>query len=221
MISELFKGTKEMVEKNESYVSNNPKTNITLETALIDEVKEFINRKREDDATYPHRTPTALIREAVRSYIFPVDPSEKAVSPDHFDDLLKRVNAIEKSKEVTAQKEQEIYIRCVAMLITLFDKKLDFFDSFKIASDNLAESNITPKEFRDFSRKDIEKYYLDHIKNPPEEFKEINSQPLFAMLMMFLFLCNLGFTRKQDIIDPMAPMSQLFLESLKKMIKKS
>ena len=105
------------------------------------------------------------------------------------------------------------------MLITLFDKDHDFFDSFKIASENLAESNITPKEFRDFSRTDIEKYYLDHVKNPPDAFKVINAQPFFAMLMMFLFLCNLGFTRKQDIIDPMAPMSQLFLESLKKMIK--
>lgn len=211
-----------MVDKNESYVTSNPKTNITLETALIDEVKDFINRKRDSDATYPHRTPTALIREAVRSYIFPVEPSEKSVSPIHFDDLLKRVNAIEKSRENLAQTEQDIYIRCVAMLITLFEKNLDFFDSFKIAKSTLAESNITPKEFRDFSRAEIEKYFLDHQRNPPEEFKNfVNSYPFFSFLMKFLFLCHLGYTRNQDIIDPMGPMSQLFLDDLKKIIKEN
>ena len=206
-----------MSTDNEVATQKIPKSNITLETSLIDEVKDFIEKKKESDLNYPFRTPTALIREAVRSYIFP--SNSEIVTYNKFEELQKRVKAIEMSKSELANEEQRIYIRCVAMLIDLFDKEHDFFDSFKIAKETLAKSDISPIEFRNFTRLDIENYFLDHLENPPDDFKNVvQSDPLFPLLMMFLFLCNLGFTRHQDIIDPMAPMSSQFLETVKKMI---
>ena len=60
-----------MSTDNEVTTQKIPKSNITLETSLIDEVKVFIEKMKETDLNYPFRTPTALIREAVRAFIFP------------------------------------------------------------------------------------------------------------------------------------------------------
>lgn len=218
-------------------ISKSPKANITLEKDLIEEIKKFIHQKKKEDNLYPYRTPTALIREAVRSYIQPDDDSkstdghieeikerlsnieESNETEKKFLELRNRIDEIERSRETIADEEQNIYVRCVAMLIDIFDHDLNFFESFKIARSTLDESNITPLEFRDWNRLDIEKYFLEHLSNPPEGFanKAFQEYPLFRLLMMFLFLCNLGYTRKQDIIDPASPMSSLFLETLKKM----
>ncbi len=214
-------------------ISKSPKANITLEKDLIEEIKKFIHQKKKEDNLYPFRTPTALIREAVRSYILP--ESENSDNESHIEEIKERLNVIEESKETEknfielknrldeiekareslANEEQNIYVRCVAMLIDVFDRDLDFFESFKIARSTLDESNITPLEFREWNRLDIEKYFLDHISNPPDGLKNVVKYPLFKLLMMFLFLCNLGYTRKQDIIDPASPMSSLFLSLLK------
>lgn len=204
-------------EANDSYQPK-LKTNITLEKNLVDEVKDFIDKKKQEDATYPHKTPTALIREAIRTYIFPEEDSN-AVSVRNFENLLKRVNDIEKDRETMANRDQEIYLRCVAMLINLFDKNLDFFESFDVARKTLAKSNTSSIEFHDYSRSEIENFFLSQQRNPPKEFSTVQ-KPLFHLLMMFLFLCHLGYTRKQDVIDPMGPMSQLFLDTIKKMNEK-
>lgn len=199
-------------------ISKSPKTNITLETSLIEEIKKFIKEKKKDDTLFPYRTPTALIREAIRSYISP--DSEIKEAGNNIEQLMARVEAIERSKELTANEEQNIYVRCVAMLINIFEPKLDFYESFKLARNRLDESNITPLEFREFSRIDIEKYFLDHLANPPKGFKDaIQDNRVLQVLMMFLFMCNLGYTRKQDIIDPSAPMSIMFVETLKTIIE--
>ena len=207
------------MSKKESMISKSPKTNITLESELIDEIKKFIKEKKKDDSLYPHRTPTALIRDAIRSYISP--SSEIKEAGDNIEELMDRVKAIERSREALANEEQNIYIRCVAMLIDIFDKEQDFYESFKLARSTLNESNITPVEFREWSRVEIEEYFLDHLSNPPNGLRTVvQKSSLFRLLMMFLFLCNLGYTRKQDIIDPLAPMSVLFLDELKKMADK-
>ena len=169
-----------MSTDNEVATQKIPKSNITLETSLIDEVKDFIEKKKESDLNYPFRTPTALIREAVRSYIFP--SNSEIVTYNKFEELQKRVKAIEMSKSELANEEQRIYIRCVAMLIDLFDKEHDFFDSFKIAKETLAKSDISPLEFRNFTRLDIENYFLDNLENPPDDFKNVvQSDPLFPL----------------------------------------
>lgn len=199
-------------------ISKSPKTNITLETSLIEEIKKFIKEKKRDDTLFPYRTPTALIREAIRSYISP--DSEIKEAGDNIEQLKERVKAIEKSRELTAIEEQNIYVRGVAMLLNIFEPKLDFYEAYKQTRSRLDESNITPLEFREFSRIDIEKYFLDHLANPPSGFKNVVlSNRELQVLMMFLFLCNLGFTRRQDIIDPSAPMSIMFVETLKTIIE--
>ena len=199
-------------------ISKSPKTNITLETSLIEEIKKYIKEKKKEDALFPYRTPTALIREAIRAYIGPDNEIKEA--GNNIEQLMTRVEAIEKSREVIANEEQNIYIRAVAMLLNIFEPKYDFYESFKLARNRLDESNITPLEFREFSRIDIERYFLDHLANPPNGFKDVVlSNRVLQVLMMFLFLCNLGFTRRQDIIDPSGPMSVLFLETLKTIIE--
>ena len=206
--------------ETDSMISKSPKTNITLETDLIDEIKRFIKEKKKNDTIYPHRTPTALIREAIRVYISPDNEIKEA--GDNIEELMQRVEAIEKSRETVANEEQNIYVRCVAMLLNIFEPKHDFYESFKIAKSRLDESNITPLEFREFSRIEIEHYFLDHLANPPNSLGNlVQENKILQLLMMFLFLCNLGFTRKQDIIDPSAPMSTMFIESLKKIVNQN
>ena len=208
------------MSKKDTMISKSPKTNITLETSLIDEIKKFIKEKKKDDNLFPHRTPTALIREAIRSYISP--DSEIKEAGNNIEQLMDRVTAIEKSREAIANEEQNIYIRCVAMLIDIFDREHDFYEAFKLARGTLDESNITPLEFREWNRVDIEQYFLDHLANPPNGLREVvQGNNLLQLIMMFLFLCHLGYTRDQDIIDPLAPMSTLFLDSLKKIMKET
>jgi hypothetical protein len=195
------------------------KANITLEKNLIDDVKKFIKQKKASDNSFPHNTPTALIREAIRAYIYP--DSETKISEDEIEKLVGRIESIEKKKEALANAEQMIYIKGVATIIGLFDDKHDFYEVLKILQTTLSDSNLSPVEFREFTRIDIEKSFLENLANPPDELKDVvQTKPLLQLLMMFLFLCNLGFTRKEDIIDPLAPMSMMFLDSLKKMIKK-
>ena len=49
----------------------------------------------------------------------------------------------------------------------------------------------------------------------------IFSNQLLQLLVMFLFLCYLGFTRKWDVIDPLTPLSNAFIDLLKQMINNS
>lgn len=201
-----------------------PKTNITLETSLIDEIKDFIEKKKGEDQSYPYRRPTSLIREAIRAYIFPQESA--------YEDLQDRIKILEdslekdqkmkvkKSKEKIAEEEQKIYLRCVAMLLNIFDKNLDVLESFKIAMETIEHDKYTALEYRELSRTDMENVILNKLNHPPKSFKNaVQSNKLFPLLMMFLFLCNFGYTRKQDIIDPMAPMSRQFLEIIKEMIE--
>jgi hypothetical protein len=211
---------KQKKSEDTSYVSKNPKANITLEKALIDDVKSFIEARREDPS-FLLKTPTALIREATINYIYP-EKSTGGSNQKKIDKIRSRLESLEKKQADIAEAEQKIYLKMTAVLIDIFDKEHDFYEILKLNMDRLSESNIDAQEFRSFSREEIEKFFLDNMANPPAEYKDlINSNPLLQLLLMFLFLCNLGFTRKWDVVDPIAPLSMRFLELLKKFAKET
>lgn len=207
--------------KKDTMVSQNPKANITLEKSLIDEVKAFIEAKREDPS-FLLKTPTAVIREATINYIY----QEKSISETtqkSIDQINARLIEIERNQARIADQELKIYLKMTALLIDLFDNDHDYYDILALNKNRLNESQINAVDFREFTREEIEQFFLDNLQHSPEEYKDLFVKPeneLLNLLLMFLFLCNIGFTRKWEIVDPIAPVSMKFLQLLKEIIKK-